>query len=59
MNKSKLILLFSLLRELQMHLKDKLDMGKQAGGTQGHKWGYRLGECKKFQKIIKNMLTGF
>lgn len=58
MNKKKLSLLLILLQELETHLQIKLDMGKQAGGTQGHKWGSRLLETKKLQKIVRNMLTG-
>lgn len=58
MNKKKLHLLLILLQELQMHLQIKLDLGKQAGGTRGHKWGSRLFETKKLYRIVKNMLMG-
>jgi len=57
MNKDKLHLLFVLLGELEIHLKIKMNMGKQMGGTQGHKWGYRLKGCKKTISTVKNMLT--
>jgi len=58
MNKNKLVLLYTLLKELHMHLQIKLDMGKQTGGTQGHKWGCKLMECKKLLRTVKNLLTG-
>jgi hypothetical protein len=57
MNKDKLKQLFVLLGELEIHLYIMMDMGKQMGGTQGHKWGCRLKGCKELIKIVKNMLT--
>ena len=57
MNKDKLKQLFVLLGELEIHLYIKMDMGKQMGGTQGHKWGYRLEGCKEIMSIVRNMLT--
>jgi hypothetical protein len=58
MNKDKLKQLFVLLGELEIHLNIKMDMGKQMGGTQGHKWGSRLKGCKEIMSIVRNMLTG-
>jgi len=57
MNKDKLNLLHLLLGELEIHLKIKLDLGKKAGGTQGHKWGHRYQGVKQAATIVKNMLT--
>ena len=57
MNKDKLKQLFVLLGELQIHLNIKMDMGRQMGGTQGHKWGSRLNSCKEIMSSVKNMLT--
>jgi hypothetical protein len=57
MNKDKLKQLFVLLGELEIHLNIKLDMGRKVGGTQGHKWGGRLKNCKEIIHTVKNMLT--
>jgi len=57
MHKEKLKLLHLLLEELQIHLNIQLDMGKKAGGTQGHKYGSRLKSCKDIISVVKNMLT--
>ena len=57
MNKDKLKQLFVLLGELQIHFNIKMDMGRQMGGTQGHKWGSRLNSCKEIMSSVKNMLT--
>jgi hypothetical protein len=57
MNKEKLKSLHILLEELHIHLNIQLDMGKKAGGTLGHKYGYRLKACKDLIAIVKNMLT--
>ena len=56
MNKEKLKQLHILLGELQIHLTIQLDMGKKAGGTQGHKHGCRLKTCTDLLAVIKNML---
>jgi hypothetical protein len=39
-----------------MHLSIETDMGKKAGGTQGHKWGSRLDACNNFKKLLKALL---
>jgi hypothetical protein len=57
MNKDKLKQLLILLGELEIHLKINMDMGRQMGGTQGHKWGSRLNSCKEIVSTVKNMLT--
>ena len=45
-----------LVEELAMHLSIQTNMGKKAGGTQGHKWGSRLDACNNFKKLLKALL---